>query len=71
MAKTKVRQCQWEKMLDHMTGNTIWGHRLEDREKYEEMFGELMRSEKVFDNIEELFAAKAGPEVEVAASTFF
>lgn len=53
-----MKQAQIDKLADHLAAKTFWASNVEDREKIEDDFGNVLSEKKVFDNLEEMFSAK-------------
>jgi 6-pyruvoyl-tetrahydropterin synthase len=58
IAQTKVKQMQWDKLADHVAMKTVWAKHMDDREKLEEMFANMLKEREIFNQIEDMFAAK-------------
>jgi hypothetical protein len=56
---------QWDKLADHVAMKTVWAKHMDDRAKLEAMYAELLMERSVFNEIEELFAAKVIEKKEV------
>ena len=63
MAKSKMKQLQWDKMNDAQLMKTVWGQKLQEREQIEDMFGLALGESGLFDNMENLFMAKAAADL--------